>query len=90
MGPPISSLPVAATASSLVGRTGSGSCELARFVSALGMPTILPYVAEGVLGPVAVAVTGCLAEGLRLVYDKGRRTLVGAAALVSRETVCFT
>ncbi|WP_436847385.1 sensor histidine kinase [Streptomyces aureus] len=46
MGPPISSLPPAATSSSWVGRTSSGSCSLARVVSALGMPHILPYVSE--------------------------------------------
>ncbi|GHH05574.1 hypothetical protein GCM10018780_37260 [Streptomyces lanatus] len=46
MGPPISSLPFAATSSSLVGRTGSGSCTLVGVVSALGMGHILPYVSE--------------------------------------------
>src|SRR5262245_23565914 len=45
-GPPISSLPAAATSSSLVGRTGSGSCTLACVDSALGMPHILPYVSR--------------------------------------------
>ncbi|CAM5629729.1 hypothetical protein SGRIM128S_07598 [Streptomyces griseomycini] len=44
-GPPISSLPAAATRSSSVGRTGSGSWTLACFDSPLGMPHILPYVA---------------------------------------------
>lgn len=46
MGPPISSLPAAATSSSLVGRTGSGSRTLVRVVSALGMAHILPYASE--------------------------------------------
>lgn len=49
MGPPISSLPLAATSSSLVGRTSSGSCALTRVVSALGMPHILPYVSRNAL-----------------------------------------
>ncbi|GGX45112.1 hypothetical protein GCM10010321_72160 [Streptomyces chartreusis] len=47
MGPPISSLPFAATSSSLVGcTTGSGSCTLVGVVSALGMGHILPYQSE--------------------------------------------
>jgi hypothetical protein len=46
MGPPISSLPAAATSSAFVGRTGSGSCALVCVVSALGMGHILPYAAE--------------------------------------------
>ncbi len=46
MGPPISSLPAAATSSSLVGRTGSGSCTLVGVSSALGMGDILPYGPE--------------------------------------------
>src|ERR671938_256894 len=43
-GPPISSLPVAATLSSLVGRTRSAPCTLACVDSALGMSHILPYM----------------------------------------------
>ncbi len=56
-GPPISSLPAAATGSSLVGRTGSGSRSLVRVVSALGMPHILPY--EPGNTPRAAAPGGC-------------------------------
>ncbi|GHH70172.1 hypothetical protein GCM10018793_03800 [Streptomyces sulfonofaciens] len=43
MGPPSSSLPAAATSSSLVGRTASGCWTLVGIISALGMPPILPY-----------------------------------------------
>ncbi|GHI06442.1 hypothetical protein Scel_47630 [Streptomyces cellostaticus] len=65
MGPPISSLPTAATSSSLVGRTGSawagrtgsGSCMLTGVISALGMGHILPYLSRNT--PRAAAPRGC-------------------------------